>query len=128
MIFQGSTFALLTTPMSEPSAPARRPDGTLKNAEEMEWINDPDDDTAVLPPPPASNSNGTLNSFIRHSGHAIKPTEKIREAVDSVPAKWRAPVPPQDVPVRKQARPAPKQALILPMMRKRRLLRKPTRG
>ncbi|KAG1830312.1 hypothetical protein EV424DRAFT_1535017 [Suillus variegatus] len=79
MICQGSTFALLTAPMSEPSAPARHPDSTLKNAEEMEWINDPDDDTAVLPPPPASNSNGTLNSFICRSGCAIKPTEKICE-------------------------------------------------
>lgn len=103
-------FALPTATMSESSAPARRPDGSLKNAEEMEWINDPDDDTPILPPPPAPN--GTLNSFIHRSGRASKPTEKIREAVDSVPAKRRAlAVPPQDAPAPKRAHPAPKRAL-----------------
>ncbi|KAG1794521.1 hypothetical protein EV424DRAFT_1353812 [Suillus variegatus] len=82
---EGSTFALPAATMFESSAPARRPDGSLKSAEEMEWINDPDDDTTILPPPPASN--GTLNSFIRCSGRAIKPTEKIRETASSIPAK-----------------------------------------
>ncbi|KAG1807706.1 hypothetical protein EV424DRAFT_1543760 [Suillus variegatus] len=38
---EGSTFALPAATMFESSAPARRPDGSLKSAEEMEWINDP---------------------------------------------------------------------------------------
>ncbi|KAG2050330.1 hypothetical protein BDR06DRAFT_1011323 [Suillus hirtellus] len=87
--------------MFESSAPARHPDGSLKSAEEMEWIHDPDDDTTILPPPPPSK--GTLNSFIRHSGRAVKPTEKIRETASSIPAKRSAVGPPA---------PAPKKALM----------------
>jgi hypothetical protein len=87
--------------MFESSAPARRPDGSLKSAEEMEWIHDPDDDTTILPPPPPSK--GTLNSFIRRSGRAVKPTEKIRETASSIPAKRSAVGPPA---------PAPKKALM----------------
>ncbi|KAG2059889.1 hypothetical protein BDR06DRAFT_948595 [Suillus hirtellus] len=85
---EGSTFALPTATMFESSAPARRPDSSLKSAEEMEWIHDPDDDATILPPPPATNS--TLNSFICHSGRAVKPTEKIQETASTIPAKWSA--------------------------------------
>jgi hypothetical protein len=87
--------------MFESSAPARCPDSSLKSAEEMEWIHDPDDDTTILPPPPASK--GTLNSFIHHSGCAVKPTKKIRETASSIPAKRSAVGPPA---------PAPKKALV----------------
>jgi hypothetical protein len=68
----------------------------------MEWIHDPDDDATILPPPPATNS--TLNSFIRRSGRAVKPTEKIRETASTIPAKRSAVGPP--------AAPAPKKALM----------------
>ncbi|KAG2058532.1 hypothetical protein BDR06DRAFT_906785 [Suillus hirtellus] len=99
---EGSTFALPTATMFELSAPACRPDGSLKSAEEMEWIHDPDDDATILPPPPATNS--TLNSFIHRSGCAVKPTEKIQETASTIPAKWSAVGPP--------AAPAPKKALM----------------
>jgi hypothetical protein len=81
---------------------AHHSDSSLKSAKEMEWIHDPDDNTTTLPPPPTTNS--TLNSFIHHSGHAVKPTEKIRETGGSILAKWSAVGPP--------VAPASKKALI----------------
>lgn len=84
---------------------ARRADGSLKDATEIVWYNDADDDSPIppppLPPPPAHN--GTLNSFIRRSGRATKPTEKIRETASSVPAKRSAAGPPQGAPAPKRS-------------------------
>ncbi|KAG1790609.1 uncharacterized protein HD556DRAFT_1528800 [Suillus plorans] len=57
---------------------ARRADGSLKDASEIAWYNDAEDDSPMVPPP-APAHNGTLNSFVRRSGRAVKPTEKIRE-------------------------------------------------
>jgi hypothetical protein len=91
-------------------------DGQLKDASEIEWFNDVDDDTAMLPPPPAlkaSSSAGTLDAFVqlrnsgrtpasisagsRRSGWVTKPMEKVHatatsssisgSATRSVPAK-----------------------------------------
>jgi hypothetical protein len=77
-------------------------DGSLKDASEIQWYNDVEDDTPMVPPPAPTN-NGTLNSFIHHSGRAIKPTEKIRETLvaSSTSAKRSAPEPPQGVPAPK---------------------------
>ncbi|KAG1794294.1 hypothetical protein EV424DRAFT_1560335 [Suillus variegatus] len=52
----------------------------------------------------APANNGTLNSFVRRSGHAVKPTEKIRETLvaSSTSAKRSAPEPPQGVPAPKR--------------------------
>ncbi|KAG2335338.1 hypothetical protein BDR05DRAFT_954149, partial [Suillus weaverae] len=61
-----------------------RPDGQLKDAKDIEWYNDPDDDSPILPSPPPATSNGKITTFVsRRSGRAIKPTEKIHEAVNS---------------------------------------------
>jgi hypothetical protein len=84
----------------------------LKDTSEIEWFNDIDDDTAMLPPPPAlkaSSSAGTLDAFVqlRNSGRTpasisarsrhSKPMEKVHtmatslsisgSATHSVPAK-----------------------------------------
>ncbi|KAG2758106.1 hypothetical protein P692DRAFT_20867009 [Suillus brevipes Sb2] len=53
--------------MSESSA--HRADGSLKDTSEIQWYNDAEDDTPMVPPPAPAN-NGTLNSFIHCSGHA----------------------------------------------------------
>ncbi|KAG2116642.1 uncharacterized protein F5147DRAFT_758226 [Suillus discolor] len=96
--------ALPATTMSS----ACHPDGSLKDASEMEWYNDIDDDSPMLPlapaPTPAPTHNGNLNSFIRCLGRAIKPMEKIRETANNVPAKRSALGPPP------QRAPAPKRA------------------
>ncbi|KAG1777838.1 hypothetical protein EV702DRAFT_1196621 [Suillus placidus] len=64
----------------------RRADGSLKDATEIVWYNDADDDSPIPPPPlPPPAHNGTLNSFIRRSGRATKPTEKIHETASSAP-------------------------------------------
>ena len=82
---------------------ARRADGSLKDASEIDWYNDADDDSPMLPPPPPPAHNGTLSSFIRHSGRAVKPTEKIRETATSIPAKRSAPGPPRGALAPKRA-------------------------
>ena len=73
---------------------ALRPDGQLKDASEIDWYNDADDNSPMIPPPPSSN--GTLNGFIRRSNRATKPTEKIRYAnnTTTIPAKQSRPVAP----------------------------------
>lgn len=82
---------------------ALRPDGQLKDAKDIKWYNDPDDDSPMLPSPPPATSNGKITAFVsRRSGRAIKPTEKIRDAVNSAPAKRPAPAAPE-------GRPAPKR-------------------
>ncbi|KAG1801303.1 hypothetical protein EV424DRAFT_1351905 [Suillus variegatus] len=52
----------------------------------------------------APANNGTLNSFVRRSGRAVKPTEKICETLvaSSTSAKRSAPEPPQGVPAPKR--------------------------
>ncbi|KAG0692010.1 hypothetical protein DFH29DRAFT_1009607 [Suillus ampliporus] len=51
----------------------------------------------MLPAPPPPTSNGKLTAFVsRRSGQAIKPMEKICEAVNSAPAKQPAPATPED--------------------------------
>ncbi|KAG0691552.1 hypothetical protein DFH29DRAFT_1010785 [Suillus ampliporus] len=87
--------------MFESSAPAHCPDGSLKMLRRWSGSTTPTIDTTILPPPPASN--GTLNFFIRCSGRAIKPTEKIQETASSIPAKRSALGPPP---------PPPKKALM----------------
>ncbi|KAG1808756.1 hypothetical protein EV424DRAFT_1350246 [Suillus variegatus] len=82
---------------------ALRPDGQLKDAKDIEWYNDRDDDSPMLPSPPPATSNGKITAFVsRRSGRAIKLTEKIRETVNSAPAKRPAPAAPE-------GRPAPKR-------------------
>jgi len=77
---------------------ALRSDGQLKDATEIDWYNDPDDDSPMAPPPPISDS--TLNTFLRRSGRVTKPTEKIRGADDAatIPAKRLPPAAPQNPP------------------------------
>ncbi|KAG2341707.1 hypothetical protein BDR05DRAFT_834915, partial [Suillus weaverae] len=71
---------------------ALRPDGQLKDAKDIEWYNDPDDDSPMPPSPPPATSNGKITAFVsRRSGRPIKPTEKICDAVNSAPAKRPAP-------------------------------------
>ncbi|KAG1814441.1 uncharacterized protein BJ212DRAFT_1482172 [Suillus subaureus] len=67
-------------PAAMSKSSACRTDGLLKDASEIEWYNDAEDDSLMVPPPAPAN-NGTLNSFVCHSGHAIKPTEKICETL-----------------------------------------------
>jgi hypothetical protein len=78
-------------------------DGQLKDTSEIEWFNDIDNDTAMLPPPPtlkASSSAGILNVFVQlrnsgrtpasmsagscHSGQVTKPMEKVRAMATSL--------------------------------------------
>jgi len=107
------------------SACALRPDGSLKDASEIEFFNDVDDDvpmttaTSTL----ASNScllassfsQAKLDSFVsrvapvtvvagsRRSGRALKPTEKVQEsAAQSIPAKRMAPSDISSAPVRRR--------------------------
>jgi len=51
-------------------------DGTLKDASEIDWLHDPDDDTRTVVEQ-------------RHSGRTTKPSAKVREAnsATSIPAK-----------------------------------------
>jgi hypothetical protein len=78
-------------------------DGQLKDASAIDWYNDPDDDSPMLPPPPPPVYNGKLTAFVsRRSGRAVKPTEKIREAVNTAPAKRSAPAVPQSQPAPKR--------------------------
>ncbi|KAG2337218.1 hypothetical protein BDR05DRAFT_800549 [Suillus weaverae] len=90
--------------MSESSA--CRADGLLKDASEIQWYNDAEDDTPMVPPPAPAN-NGTLNSFVHRSGRAVKPIEKICETLvaSSTSAKRSAPEPPQGVPAPKRCLP-----------------------
>lgn len=83
---------------------ACRADGSLKDASEIQWYNDAEDDIPMVPPPAATN-NGTLNSFVHCSGCTVKPTEKIRKTLvaSSTSAKRSALEPPQGVPAPKQA-------------------------
>jgi hypothetical protein len=93
-------FSLTSHQMSDQCAIGS--DGQLKDASEIEWFNDVDDDTAMLPPPPAlkaSSSAGTLDAFVQlrnsgrtpasisagsHcSGQATKPMEKVRATATS---------------------------------------------
>lgn len=79
--------------------------GQLKDASAIDWYNDPDDDTPMLAPPPPPASNGKLTAFVSRSGRAVKPTEKIRNAGNTAPAKAAkrvAPVPPQGQPAPKR--------------------------
>ncbi|KAG2073711.1 hypothetical protein BDR04DRAFT_1151843 [Suillus decipiens] len=63
------------------------PDGQLKDASDIEWYNNGDDNPPMLPAPPPPTSNGKLTAFmLHHSGQAIKPTEKICEAVNRAPS------------------------------------------
>ncbi|KAG1747879.1 uncharacterized protein EDB91DRAFT_1263073 [Suillus paluster] len=79
-----------------PMSCALRPDGQLKDAKDIEWYNDPDDDSPMPPSPPPATSNGKITAFVsRHSGRAIKPMEKIRDAVNGAPAKRPAPATPE---------------------------------
>ncbi|KAG1854401.1 hypothetical protein C8R48DRAFT_675632 [Suillus tomentosus] len=95
---QGSIFTLLAAQMSC----ALGSDGQLKDASAIDWYNDPDDDTPMLPPPPPPASNGKLTAFVSRSGRAVKPTEKIRDAGNTTPAKRVAPAPPQGQPAPKR--------------------------
>lgn len=79
--------------------------GTCKDASEIEWFHDPDDDMPISPHPESSSKAlppgpRTLDSFIgshrpatvvagsRRSGRPIKPSAKVREAASSaIPAK-----------------------------------------
>ncbi|KAG1787676.1 uncharacterized protein HD556DRAFT_1312569 [Suillus plorans] len=79
--------------------------GQLKDASAIDWYNDPDDDTPMLAPPPPPASNGKLTAFVSRSGRAVKPTEKIRNAGNTAPAKAAKRVP----PVPPQGQPAPKR-------------------
>lgn len=101
----GSIFTL-TLPTVIIMSCALGSDGQLKDASAIDWYNDPDDDSPMLPSPPPPASNGKLTAFVsRRSGRAVKPTEKIREAAEAVntaPAKRSAPAAPQ-------AQPAPKR-------------------
>jgi hypothetical protein len=87
--------------MSESSACCA--DSSLKDASEIQWYNDAEDNTPMVPPPAPAN-NGTLNSFVCCSSHAVKPTEKICETLvaSSTSAKQSAPEPPQGVPAPKR--------------------------
>ncbi|KAG2144380.1 uncharacterized protein EDB93DRAFT_1104946 [Suillus bovinus] len=98
LVFHGLTFI----PPAAMSS-ARRADGSLKDASEIEWYNDAEDDSPMVPPS-APTHNGTLNMFIRRSGRAVKPTEKIHETLtaSSTSAKRSALEPPQDVPAPKR--------------------------
>ncbi|KAG1824516.1 uncharacterized protein BJ212DRAFT_1475821 [Suillus subaureus] len=96
---QGSIFTLPAAKMSC----ALGSDGKLKDASAIDWYNDPDDDTPMVPAPPPSTSNGKLTSFMScHSGRAVKLMEKIHEAVNTAPVKRSAPAPPQDQPAPKR--------------------------
>ncbi|KAG1789108.1 hypothetical protein EV424DRAFT_1561583, partial [Suillus variegatus] len=98
---QGTIFTLLAARMSC----ALGSNGQLKDASAIDWYNDPDDDTPMLAPPPPPASNGKLTAFVSRSGRAVKPTEKIRNAGNTAPAKAAkrvAPVPPQGQPAPKR--------------------------
>ncbi|KAG2124297.1 hypothetical protein BD769DRAFT_1388841 [Suillus cothurnatus] len=56
----------------------------VQDASAINWYNDPNDDTPMLPLPPPPTSNGKLTTFMSHrSGQAIKPTEKIHDAANT---------------------------------------------
>jgi hypothetical protein len=124
-----TNFSLTSHQMSDQCAIGS--DGQLKDTSEIEWFNDIDDDTAMLPPPPALkalSSAGTLDAFVqlrnsgrtpasisagsRCSGQATKPTEKVRamatsssisgSATCSVPAKRSIMVDSQNSPALKR--------------------------
>ncbi|KAG2134008.1 hypothetical protein BD769DRAFT_1386077 [Suillus cothurnatus] len=79
-----------------------RPDGQLKDANDIEWYNDPDDNSPMPPLPPPATSNGKITAFVScRSGEAIKPTEKICDTVNSAPAKQPAPAAPEGQPAPK---------------------------
>jgi hypothetical protein len=79
------------------------PNGQLKDAKDIEWFNDSDYDSPMLPLPPPATSNDKLTSFVFcHSGQVIKPMEKIHNAVNSASAKRAAPAAPVGQPVPKQ--------------------------
>lgn len=103
-----------------------RADGTLKDADEIEFYNDPSDDLPLPPSTaPAVSSSGNLNSFItakgsgprvtpaivvggsRHSRRTARPSAKVRESASSsstVPAKRQGGPSAAKAPVQKQAR------------------------
>ncbi|KAG2036563.1 hypothetical protein BDR03DRAFT_1011523 [Suillus americanus] len=88
---QGSIFTLLAAQMSC----ALGSDGQLKDASAIDWYNDLDDETPMLPPPPPPASNGKLTAFVSRSGRVIKPSEKICNSGNMAPA------PPQGQPAPK---------------------------
>ncbi|KAG1878449.1 hypothetical protein C8R48DRAFT_768007 [Suillus tomentosus] len=57
---QGSIFTLPTATMSC----ALGSDGKLKDASTIDWYNDPDDESPMVPAPPPSTSHGKLNAFV----------------------------------------------------------------
>jgi hypothetical protein len=108
--------------MSDPAC-ALRPDGSLKDATEIEFFNDVDDDVPMAAvstasasrPLMSSFSQGKLDAFVsrvapatvvagsRRSGRALKPTEKVREAAaQSIPTKRTAPSDVSSAPVRRR--------------------------
>lgn len=103
MYYADIIFVLPTPRMSESCAV--HPDGTLKDASEIEWFNDPDDVLPIHPPAPVLPvADGTLNAFVRkdsstRSGRVIRPTEKIRAS--NIPAK-RPPLAPLNDPAPKR--------------------------
>ncbi|KAG1763019.1 hypothetical protein EDD22DRAFT_952610 [Suillus occidentalis] len=85
-----------------------RPDSQLKDAKDIKWYNDPDNDSPMPPLPPPATSNGKITAFVsHHSGRPIKLTEKIRDAVNSAPAKRPAPAAPEGQPAPKRIREEP---------------------
>ncbi|KAG1747755.1 uncharacterized protein EDB91DRAFT_1079482 [Suillus paluster] len=81
-------------------------DGHLKDASEIEFFHDVDDNVPIpssAPAPHASSSRNTLDTFVQLScsghapvsviagahcsGHTSKPSEKVRESIPIVPAK-----------------------------------------
>ena len=118
----GEFFNLfISSPMADPGCTSLNASGTLKSADDIEWYNDADDDapmeTVSIAAPrhlaalssTSSLSQGNLDSFVRltssgkvladfvagswRSGHASKPSAKVREAASasSIPAKRPAP-------------------------------------
>ena len=98
MHYTDISFVLPTPRMSESCAV--RSDGTLKDASEIEWFNDPDDALPIQPPAQGSRpvASGTLDAFVQkdlstRSGRVIRPTEKIRATNTNIPAKRPPPAP-----------------------------------
>jgi len=99
---------LIHAPIMSNFACAVNANGTLKSAADIEWFNDVDDDVPMAPvsTQPAQStsalslSQGNLNGFLhltnsgkapaqivagsRQSGHAIKPTAKVRDAAPTL--------------------------------------------
>ena len=59
-------FNLSHLSMPEPDAPALRPDGTLKDASEIDWIHSPSDETRPLASERAFSSAGLTDDIRRN--------------------------------------------------------------